>query len=114
MIFSITTFSMKGLYVTLSINDNQYKNTACLILFVIMQSVVILNGIMLSVIMLSVIILSVIGLFCDTSDLYNKHIITSYECNYVTLAFVRVAKYTPKVMLQIVTLETSFMIILCL
>jgi hypothetical protein len=53
-IFSITTFSVKVLYVTLCKNDNQHKNTA------IMLSVVMLNVIMLSVVMPNDVILSVV------------------------------------------------------
>jgi hypothetical protein len=74
--FSITTLSMKGLHVTLSISDTQQKITLsiimlyhyaecryaeCHILFINM-----LNAIMLNVIMLNVVMLSVVAsLFCS-------------------------------------------------
>jgi hypothetical protein len=52
--FSITTFSIRGLFATLSINDNQHNNTTT------MPSVIMVSVIMLSVVMLNVAMLCVV------------------------------------------------------
>jgi hypothetical protein len=61
--FSLMTYSIKGLYVTLNISDTQHKphpeNNTAIMLNVIMLSVIMLSVITLSVITLSVIMLSV-------------------------------------------------------
>jgi hypothetical protein len=65
MTFSIMTLSIKGLFVTLSINVNQHNNTLyrvplcyyyaeCRNLFIVMLNVIVLCAVMLNVIMLSV------------------------------------------------------------
>jgi hypothetical protein len=68
--FGITTLSIKGLFVTFSINATQYSTinvimlsvAIYLLLNIVMLSVVMLNVIMLNVVMPSVYILSVVML----------------------------------------------------
>jgi hypothetical protein len=64
MTIGITTLSIKGLFMTLSINDTrrnhalhyaEYRYAECHILFTVMLSVLMLNVIMMSIIMLSVV-----------------------------------------------------------
>jgi hypothetical protein len=58
---SITTLNIRGLFVTLSINDNQHNNALqsgapkCRVLFSIMPSDITLNVVKLNVVMLSVV-----------------------------------------------------------
>ncbi len=65
--FNITTLSIKGLFVTLSINDGithyiEFHYAECRDLCIVMLSVVMLSVIMVSVVMLNVVMLSVIML----------------------------------------------------
>jgi hypothetical protein len=66
MTFSISKLSIKGLFVTLRItilcHCAVYNYAKCCVLFVVMQSVAMLNALMLSVIMLTVVMLNVIML----------------------------------------------------
>ncbi len=59
---SITTFSIKGFYVTLGTCGTQHNNTA-IMLSVVMLNVVVLSFVMLNVVMLSFVMLSVVASF---------------------------------------------------